>query len=437
MIKFKKVLLTIALSIFQLKSEEISLIFPETSDENLHLMKTYKAPFEQFEEIGLFIADKRLHYTISQDLLENKHFDKIIQKDNILNMLETLSKNHWIALNKRDLTIAKNISKEMQDILLGKYGLRKISLPYDISQKIIALKYRCIEQIEMSSNEDLVISDIEKQDELFKQNKEEFCALYQLSHQLTNSPFFHSDISYDFMKSNGITANPRIVIPILEKGHKFSSTIFSEILKKYPNQNYLLETAYLLKKQSYNSYLDYVYHNLFEIKYSKYKSIDRGQTSGSNRNTCMFNSVFFYDFEKHNIPSTKIGSLDKASNYLTHLNKIYSTYGDKFLEEINILKDIQKQTQFLKKNSGSDAIYSFCSEIQNKKIFPGYIFNASVLEIQCHSLLSNFAVFPKNITHSSGDCLFSHYGTGYYGSENVPIIPVSCSLGHAQSLTLI
>ncbi len=435
MIKLRKILLGIVLSIPTLKSEEINLIFPETSDENLQLMESYQAPFEEFGEIGFFVADKRLHYTISRDILANGQFDRIRQEDNILGILRELSKNHWIALNKRELSIAKNISKEMKSILLGEYGLRQSSLPFEISQKIIALKYRCIEQIEMLLPE--LSFGHSGYEGLFRQNNEEFSAMYQLSRQLTNTPFFRSEISYNFMRSYGVTTNPQVVIPILEEGHRFSSNVFSEILKVYPQQNYLLQAAYSLKKQSYNSYLNYIYRNLFGVKYSKYRSIDRGQTSGTSRNTCMFNSVFFYDLEKHNISSMKLGSLEKAQDYLSHLVKTYSGYKDKAIEEIDILNCIQNQISLLKQNRGSDAVYSFCSEIQDGRIFPGYIFDASVLEIQCHSLASNFAVFPKSVTYSYGDCLFSHYGTGYYGSENFPIIPVSCSWGHAQSLTLI
>ncbi len=436
MVKLRKILLTVVLSMPTIKSEEVNLIFPETSDENLQLMQSYQAPFEEFGEVGFFAADKRLHYTISQDILANEQFDRIRQDDNILGILRELSKNHWIALNKREFSIAKNISKEMKTILLGKYGLRQTILPFETSQKIMALKYRCIEQIEMLLPEELSVMPSDSEG-LFRQNAEEFSAMYQLCRQFTNTPFFRSDISYDFMRSYGVTTNPSVVIPILEEGHRFCDNVFSEILKAYPHQNYLLQTAYSLKKQSYNSYLNYIYRNLFGIKYSKYRSTDRGQTSGSSRSTCMFNSVFCYDLEKHNISSTKLGSLEKAQDYLSHLVRIYSGYSDKSKKEIDILNCIQNQIRILKQNHGSDAIYSFCSEIQDGKLFPGYIFDASVLEVQCHSLAANFVVFPKSVTYSYGDCLFSHYGTGYYGSENFPTIPVSCSLGHAQSLTLI
>lgn len=437
MLKSKKFLLTILLSIPSINSEELNLIFPETSDENLLQMNSYKAPYEEFGEIGFFVADKRLHYTISRDILENERFDQINQEFNILNMLRDLSKNHWIALNKRELNIAKNISKEMKAILLGKYGIRQKSVPFELSQNIMALKYRCIEQIEMSLNEDLSLMHFETSNALYKQNSEEFCAMYQLGRQLTNTPFFRAEISYDFMKTYGITENSLEVVPILEEGHRFTNNVFSEIVKIHPQQIHILNMAYSLKKQSYNSYLDYIYRNLSRIKYSQYRSIDRGRTSGTSRNTCMFNSVFFYDLEKHNIPSTKIGSLEKAQDYLLQLERICSIYGDKAAKESTIVNHIKRQIQVLKANRSADAIYSFCSEIQNSKIFPGYLFDVSVLELQCHSLASNFIIFPKTKTHDFGDCLFSHYGTGYYGSENFSIIPVSCSLGHAQSLTLI
>lgn len=266
-------------------------IFPETSDENIELLKSYKAPYEEFGELGFLVADNRLQYTIKQDILEHKRFDQIKKENNLLNILVDLSKNHWIALNKRDLTIAKNIAGEMESILTGKYGLRQFSFATELQYKIISLKYRCIEQIEMSLKNFNLNKDFSN--DLYKRNNEELSTLYQLARDITNTPFFRTEVSYDFMKAYGIGINTNIVVPILEKGHKFIDTVFTKITQKYPVQKTLLEKAFSLKKQAYNAYLEHIYNNLNLIKYSKYKSVDRGQTSGTSRNTCMFNSVFF------------------------------------------------------------------------------------------------------------------------------------------------
>lgn len=424
------------MSLSTINAEEKNVILPTTSEENIHLIAGYKSPSEEFGEIGFFVADKRLKYTISKDILERNKFDQIKPNANALNVLVELSKNCWIALNKRELNISRNIVTEIVKILKGEYGLHEYMVSIQEWQKITELKYRCIEQIEMLSTNP-VFSGGNNESPLYQRNTEELKGLYELAHNFTNTPYFHSEMSYDFAQKYGVEENPNLVIPILDRKHKFANFITSQIFNKYPKQKTLLISAYALKKQAYTRYLEGVYNNLNKIKYSQYKSVDRGQTSGGHRNTCMFNSVFSYDLQMHNIGSTKLGSLGQAKNYLSNLNKICIGYKPESNEEIATQQSIEQQIRRLEGNKWAEAIWSFSSSICDNKIFPGFFSTSSILETQCHSLMNNFAVFPKVCVRPSGDRLFSHYGTGYYGSENFPIIPVSCSTGHAQSLVLL
>lgn len=429
----KIALLLFAPCVFSVKSSEIEVIIPGGAIEGSESIETYQAPYQKFGEIGFFAEDRRLKYSIAEDLLDKTQYTNFMD-------LILLSENHWIALNKRNLELATKISYKMNDIIWGKYGLNVANVNQAQKKKLTELKFRCLEQIEMSAsqlnpiNPNFNIST----SELYQRNFEECKCMYWLAKKLTNTPVFFQDASYDFGKIYGIAENPHVMIPILDRIHAVSEKVLDDCLEENPGQELLIKESYEIKKEGYSDYLKHIYQKLQTIKMSDYRAIDRGQNSGGHRNTCLFNSVFYLDFSKHNIASTKIGSIEKGKNYLSNINNLYSPYlnslnGNPLFESSQICKTLNN----LSKNSSVDAHYSFVSNIQDGKIFPGVLSNCSALEIQCHALMSNFMIFPKVRTHNNGNCLFSNYGTGYYGSENFSIFPVSCSTGHAQGLRLL
>lgn len=429
-------IIAVFISAPSLFSNEIFL--PESEGIDEKLIAEYVAPYKKFKDIGFLMQDKRLQYSISQDLINREAFDefKTAQKKSGLEMLILLSENHWIAVNNRDLKFAEKISKEIENIMLGKYGVKKVELDDIKNTKMTELKFRCVEQIEMSlrmNSEFDPFSFTEKFENqgILYENSKDFAYMYEIAMKLTNTPVFFQMVSYDIAKmesrlDSGIKINS-----------DFGNLILSEISEKYPDQKLKINNIINTKKTSFLEYLDFIYSTISTQKMSKYRAVDRGQTSSGHSNTCLFNSVLYADAVKGNICSTKLGSLEKAKSYVFYLDSIFKRVSmenyNKILNSSKIIQNIND----LQKIHTSDAMYGFTAEIDKNRIFPGKLGECSILEFQCHTLMLNFTIFPKNMVRQNGDSLLSYYGSGYYASENFAIAPVSCDLYHAQSLSVI
>jgi hypothetical protein len=200
----------------------------------------------------------------------------------------------------------------------------------------------------------------------------------------------------------------------------------------HPEEENFITTLFAQAKANYSSYLTYLINTMKATMMSDYRSVDQGQTSGGHINTCMFNSVFLCDVEVGLIGTTKIGSIDRALGYIRELEGSWTEFGVNVGEEA--FGQIKATMHNLRRNSAAEAQYAFVAEIHDDRIFPGILASCSALEVQCRAGLMNLAVFPKVKLRQHGNTLFSYFGTGCIMSENLPLVAVSCSTGHAQTL---
>lgn len=351
--------------------------------------------------------------------------------------LAQFSTDCYTALRDRDFGLAKKNAEVMIDILSGKYGLQVIKVPKKEKQKIDEITYRSVEQIaSLFVSTDFRFKNLSPQsmEVLGKKNEDELNCILTVAQYFSTTPYCFQEISYDYSQIYGISENRYIMEPLLKERHSMNEQILDYCKSKYPDHIKTIDNVYLYKKHSLRDYLTYLYKNLGTKKMLECKAIDRGQTSGGHRNTCLFNSVFYYDLMKKNIPSTKIGSIEKGQSYLSHIADLHKSIPGIFTA--TPLPEIGRNLASLKSDRSAEANYSFEVSAYDGKISLGILSDCSALEIQCHSLLMNFMIFSKSKTIGTDNSLLSYFGCGYLGSENFPIVPVSCSTGHAQSLTL-
>ncbi len=388
--------------------------------EDLAIIDAYEAPYKK---CGFFINSRRLATSITRATNPSNGLAAIIK----------LSEEHYDALNKRNLRLASTKASEMKDIWNGKYGFKEIRVTQSQLQKINQLKLRSIEQIEMSLPKTEKF-EIRRSDTLTTKNSEELMAIFDLARHLTNTPLLAQDVSFDFSKVHGAQENAYLVLPQLEKIHNASCKIFDDCSKRHPNQKKQLEALYQIKKDSFNQYLIDFYDFLKSQRMQDYRAVDRGQTSVGHRNTCLFNSIFYDDVAKGNIPSTKLGSLSKANDYLLWIKNIHAPYLRQLADNpIYNPNGISLTLRRLEGNRSLEAHYGIGTVARGCGLAPGLIANCSVLEIGVHSLGANYSIFLKSKT-GPGSALLSYFGCGWFSSENFPIICASCSFGHAQGL---
>ncbi|MDR0942100.1 MAG: hypothetical protein LBM19_00585 [Holosporales bacterium] len=421
-----------SLAFFEESHSTVNMIIPGQLEQNMTAIEDYVAPFEKFGEVGFLTNDRRLKYSIKSSLTNVSATP--------LEWLRALSDNHWIALNKRDLTFAKEISLEMGQVLLGKYGVCSVYLSQGLADKFSELRFRCVEQIAFSFWDcpDFDVKTLAKGiavDDVSLMNLALFESMYELASKVTCSPLLFQAASYNMLQSRALpVANRHLIEPLLLENMELIERILETIAAKYPSHRDTIFRTYDMKKAVYARYLQHVYNMLGVVETSDCRIVDKGETSDGHSGACMFNSCFSLDVGKHNIPSTKIGSIARGQEYLRFLTTSYSDIETARRSVLASPSGIKATFAKLSSNRAADASYSFVSEIYDDVIFPGVLSDGSSTEVQCHSLGMNLAIFPKFKIREAGDSLLSHYGTGYLGSDNFPIVPISCSLKHAQLL---
>jgi hypothetical protein len=429
-------------------SYDENILIPGDSAQDDGAISNYKAPYEKFAWVGRF-RPGGIKYTIDRDVVEDwKQSDFMTTNGkNLLELLVLLSDNHWIALNKRCLEFAKKIANIMKGVLVGRCGVSSVLVSNEIAQKWSKLRFRCVEQIEMSTRQSPKFDPSSLADGLtvnsaiLKRNIRDLAALYALSMNLTNTPILFQTVSSQMVSEGLPVLNQYAVGPILRQNDLLAEKIMSKCVQKYPDQEWLIKSTYAIKQRSYAEYLQYEYILLHTSPMANCKVEDKGQNSDSHSNTCMFNSVFGPDVAQGNIKTTKLGSINKAKEYVTYLNAMYSDIEPVLKKGSSLLDNecIMKRLGVLANDSSSDAAYSFHGEIYGNKLFPGILDDCSAMEVQCHSLGLNLEVFDARKirdadSQKGGPSLFAYYGAGYIGSENFATAAVSFTQGHARAL---
>ncbi len=427
-----------------------SIIIPGLEAEYADMYKVVAQCQPVYEKFGIkemFADNPDLSYTIPNGVLSSSQFAGY--KDSLhistYEYICLLSENHWIALNKRDIGLAKNIAVEIATAMHGKYGLYVFTSPdKQLLETITSNKFRWMEQAELSIGEQ-ALGKSDTKTRISAENDKELVMYYNLAKYITNTPLFFQTVSYDDIDKvydARYTSLLQTYKTRLTKINEFCEHILNYISGQNSEALSFLKYLFDIKERSYRQYMQYVFDFLTTTQMNTYTCVDKGQTSGGHRNTCLFNSSFSLDVSKNNIPSTKQGSLDIASAYVKKLQSIwgvvpqYKSYASYLL--INDMIPIINRT---KSNSGAEAVYSFEGEVFSLKgtnkdvIFPGALSNCSILEMSQFALRSNYCIISKQKTRSNyGNTLAGYYSCGFFGSDLFSIIPISCSMTHAQSL---
>ncbi|MDR1488147.1 MAG: hypothetical protein LBI26_00125 [Holosporales bacterium] len=431
-------------------------------------LKKYNNPFQKFFPVGLFANDPQLKYSMPEDVIKSGEFEKYKTEKTLpaIEWLGLLSENFWIALNKRNLGYEKLISSEMENTLLGKYKLTEISLPKVTANKYYDLWFRSIEQIQLNKrfSKDFIeptFAPVSTFEDLYLKNLKQCEVGYSLAKFITNTPLLSQMISYETVKDMDAgeiskedshdeevlkDRQQRSEIRLSQDKLKTSYSLFegtlSKICSKYADHDSLTGTLLEISKNRYKTYLKTVYNMLQTIDMSKYRIVDKGQTSEGNCNTCMFNSIFYLDVDGKNIRSTKNGSLEKASQYLGYLESLYQD-GASYEEDIKkqLSEIMPPHVKRLMLGSRDEAMYTMEGTIWHDTIFPGNILQEiSIAEASSMGMQLNFCIFFNSPIRSTEKELqkkiFSYYRGGCFASVQFPIIPVSCTLWHTRALVV-
>ncbi|MDR3224069.1 MAG: hypothetical protein LBT03_00560 [Holosporales bacterium] len=425
-------ILTILLFVLLYDFSEATTIVPGIASQDLSNLENYDPPYKRQNTIG-FITNDRRPQTITANLNVSATCPPVEK-------LCISSENHWIALWRRDLKSASSIANEMARILLGRDRIYAVMLEAPIASKYRELKFRCIEQIAISNwgtrsfNLRSFASTGQPAD-LYRRNFEEFESLYYLAQMVTCAPILFQIVSYDILTSQNLAiANRAEVERALGQEVALANSLIEVVITKHPANRDLITATYSAKKNSFARYIQHIYAVLQAEDMRNYLAVDRGQSSGSHRNTCMFNSIFSVDVSKGNIPSTKIGSINKAKEYLQSLSVLFNGIATANDSPLYNPSKIKATLDKIARSNTAEAVYSFVGDIFNNSIYQEMLSDGSATEIQCHALSMNLIIFPKTKVRQTGDKLLNYFGTSYFGSENFPIAAVSCSTGHAQSL---
>ncbi|MDR0695559.1 MAG: hypothetical protein LBF56_02190 [Holosporales bacterium] len=422
----------------------VNMIIPGDSSEDIVTLNDYKAPYEKFAGTGCFTMSSKLGYSISRADVENWKQSDFTSAGgrSTIKILELLSDNHWIALNKRELVFAKQIAVVMKRILLGACGVSSVSLDSKTAANWREFRFRCIEQIEMSDRQPSkfdtlsITEEFATSPELLQRNAREFAAQHELSMRLTNTPLFVQTISKEMLFCGLPVTNANVVKRILLRIDGFAEEILRGFILKYPGEADLIGRAYVQKKLAFMRFLQHRWYLLNSTPMSRYQAVEKGQTSGSHRGTCVFNSLFYEDVRQGTIESEKLGSIGKGKAYLVHLSDLFSDFGPEWKKDSYVLNHqdgVMKRLKTIENDTSAAASISYPCEICCDKLYPGFPGDCAVTEVACHSLLTNFEMFDRGGLNS-GNTLLKHYGTGYIGSENFATAGISFSSTHAQAL---
>ncbi|MDR2667172.1 MAG: hypothetical protein LBB34_03635 [Holosporales bacterium] len=416
------------------------LIIPGDSSQDLAPIVDYVAPYIKFSPSGLFVQDTRLRlqYSLSDDGTLKSNIHGTNRDSSTIELLVNLSDNHWIALNKRELPLAKCIAKKMEEIILGRAGLYETAVSDELAEKLNEFVFRCVEQISLSVGPRECSQFLKtltfSQDELSQRNALKYMAMLQLATNVTNTPLFFQSVSLDFLLNHDVGPEASVMFPQLEKASRTVESLVSRCIETYQNERSSIIALIARAKAKYSTFLAHLFNVMKATDMADYRSVDQGQTSDGHVNTCMFNSVFLRDVEIGLIGTAKIGSIERASRYMQELEESWAEFGVDVGEET--LGPLKSTMCTLQQNRSADAQYAFVIEIRDNQIFPGILASCSALEVQCRAGLMNLAILPKQKLRDYGNTLFSYFGTGCIMSENLPLVAVSCSTGHAQTLQM-
>lgn len=211
----------------------------------------------------------------------------------------------------------------MVDILCGKYGNYEfITRDKVLYSKFVSDKVKWIEQIQIS------LGDVQSNvfEFLEKAKIDTDLRMYaDLARHLTLTPLLFQMCSYEMlriMEENKIIDKKYVKLvknfkQKLDNRNVIGNLVLSNISARYPGKKERVALAFLLRKETYRTYLDYILSVIKSLDMGGYKYVDKGQTSSGHYNTCMFNSSFCNECERKIILDPKQGCLDKVQSYIT------------------------------------------------------------------------------------------------------------------------
>jgi hypothetical protein len=225
-----------------------------------------------------------------------------------------------------------------------------------------------------------------------------------------------------------------LVLSRIQEQWDLLQSFVANLTGRYPELEEIIRGAVRAKERSYMGFLRRVRECTQRTPMAHFRAVDRGQTSGSSRNTCMFNSLFARDVAAGNIRTTKEGAIQAGLTYLGWLTDYYSTrYTETYDDPMMDPNAIRAHLLRLLRDRGADQEYGPGAEFAGDSYVPGQLSDCSAAEAQCHAVGLNYVVLPKQKT-GHGDMMEAYFGTAYVGSEHYPVTLVSCSLYHAQGM---
>jgi hypothetical protein len=265
-------------------------------------------------------------------------------------------------------------------------------------------------------------------------NMRTLSALHELAMYMTSTPIWSQVVTYRMCADREATIpNQGLVLSKIQEQWDLLQSFTTDLVDRYPNLEDIIRGAIRAKDRSYRAYLAHVRAYVQRTPMTQFVAVDRGQTSGSSRNTCMFNSLFAQEVAAGNIRSTKEGAVQAGLAYLRFLTDYYVRYSETADDPLMNPDGIAAHLWRLLHDRGADQEYGPGVEFAAGGYVPGQLSDCSAAEAQCHALGLNYMVIPKQKT-GQGNMLEAYFGTAYLGSEHYPIVLVSCSMFHAQGM---
>ncbi|MDR2458592.1 MAG: hypothetical protein LBD43_00650 [Holosporales bacterium] len=265
-------------------------------------------------------------------------------------------------------------------------------------------------------------------------NMRTISAMHELAMYMTSTPIWTQVETYRMCASGeAIIPNQGIVLPEIQEQWDLLQTFATDLIGRFQELEHTIRGAIRAKERGYREYLAYVRTYTQHTPMSHFKAVDRGQTSGNSRNTCMFNSLFAQEVTMGNIRSTKEGAIQAGLTYLQWLADYYRRYNETADDILINPGGVRESLMEMQRNRRAEQEYGPGAETSKGRYVPGQLSNCSAAEIQSHTMGLNYMMVLKQKT-GLGDTLGAHYGTAYLGSEHYPIVLISCSTHHAQAL---
>jgi hypothetical protein len=265
-------------------------------------------------------------------------------------------------------------------------------------------------------------------------NKRTINVLHELAMYMTSTPIWSQVVTYRMCADGEATIpNQALVLSRIQEQWDLLQTFTLDLVGRYPELEDIIVGAIRAKNNSYREFLRHVRAYIQATPIAQFRAVDRGQTSGSSRNTCMFNSLFSQDVSMGNIHTTKGGAVSAGLMYLGWLTDYYSRYSETADDPLMNPGGIRAHLLGLQRDNNADQEYGPGVEFAMDGFVPGQLSDCSAAEAQCHALGLNYMVMPKQRT-GRGDSMESYFGTAYLGSEHYPTVLVSCSMYHAQGM---